>query len=332
MKKAATIIDVAKAAGVSPSTVSHAISGKRAISNEVKHRIFEQIRALNYRPSFFAQAMKSNSTKLIGILCQECRNPITSLLVDALASELSRHSYDMVLGMTGLDLVKGREMLRRFSAGMVDGVINMLPQIDSTEAAILCGDVPVVTMMRQDNAPLIPDYAGLVRDILEYLWGQGHRRVGYIASTTRNYNGEDPAIAAYAAFLAARGETLDRGLAVYGSDDIESGTAAMEKICRYAPVTAVFTGNDQMAFGVYRWAYSRGLRIPDDLSVIGCDDTPQAATVTPPLTTGRYPLAEVAGHTVGTLLARINAEVPPAQAKILNLPLIVRDSVKNISL
>ena len=143
-KRAATIIDVAKAVGVSPSTVSHAISGKREISIPVKERIFEKIRELDYRPSFFAQALKNSSTGLIGVVANECRNPSAAMFIDALTAELEKFSYRPVVGLTGLNHRKGEEMLRRFSTGLVDGVINLLPQIRPEEAQQLCGSVPVV--------------------------------------------------------------------------------------------------------------------------------------------------------------------------------------------
>ena len=330
IKKSVTIVDVARAAGVSPSTVSHAISGKRAISPEVKHRIYDKIRELDYRPNFFAQAMKNNSTGLIGVVAEECANPSAALHINALAQELQKHSFDIVLGLTGLNLARGRDMLRRFSSGMVDGVINMLPQIDSTEAMILCGSVPVVTNLRQEFAPIILDFEGLTRDTLEYLWGQGHRKIGYIASTMRNYQGEDPAIAAFASFLASKGRHLEMQQVVYGLDTIESGVCAMEKLYANFPVTAVFTGNDQMAFGVYRWAHSRNLRVPEDISVVGFDDTPQAATTTPALTTGRLPIAELAEHTVASLFCKLGLLEMVPQPKVLKLPLIIRNSVRSI--
>ena len=106
-KRAATIIDVAKAVGVSPSTVSHAISGKREISIPVKERIFEKIRELDYRPSFFAQALKNSSTGLIGVVANECRNPSAAMFIDALTAELEKFSYRPVVGLTGLNHEKG---------------------------------------------------------------------------------------------------------------------------------------------------------------------------------------------------------------------------------
>ena len=152
-KQAATIVDVARAAGVSPSTVSHALSGKREISLPVKERIFKKIRELDYRPSFYAQAMKRNSTGMIGVVVNECRNPSASLFLDTLAAELEKYSYKIVIGLAGLDHRKGEELLRHFSAGLVDGVINLLPQITPEEAQILCGSTPVVTNIREKEHP-----------------------------------------------------------------------------------------------------------------------------------------------------------------------------------
>ena len=117
-KKTTTIIDVARATGVSPSTVSHALSGKRVISAPVKKRIFDKIKELDYRPSFYAQALKSNSTRLIGVVVNECRNPSAASYLDCLAEKLEKYSYKPVVAITGLNHDKGVEMLRRLSTGM----------------------------------------------------------------------------------------------------------------------------------------------------------------------------------------------------------------------
>lgn len=327
MTKKTTIIDVAKAVGVSPSTVSHAISGKREISTAVKQRIFEKIRELDYRPNFFAQAMKNSSTRLIGIVADECRNPGPALLIDTLTAELARHSYEAVVGLTGLNLEKGREMLRRFSTGLVDGIINLLPQIDSNEAELLCGTVPVVTHLRDKAAPLRLDYEGMTRELLEYLWSNGHRRIGYIASRTRLYGLPDPSIAVYAAFMESRREPHTSRLIFEGEDSIESGIAGAEAIFSRERVSAIFTGNDQMAFGVYRWAFEKRLSIPEELSVVGFDDVPQAATVIPPLTTFRFPVREVAEHAVRLLLAKQQKTFRPEESRTLHMQITVRNSV-----
>ena len=210
-KRTATIVDVARAVGVSPSTVSHAISGKREISTPVKERIFEKIRELDYRPSFFAQALKRSSTGLIGVVANECRNPGAAVFIDGLAAELEKYSYRPVVGLTGLNHRKGEEMLRRFSTGLVDGVINLLPQIRPEEAQQLCGSVPVVTNIREQPVPVWLDYDKLTRDILSFLWDRGHRRIGYITSPVRMYDRADTTVGVMKTFFGERGGQSERG-------------------------------------------------------------------------------------------------------------------------
>lgn len=228
-KRAATIIDVAKAVGVSPSTVSHAISGKREISIPVKERIFEKIRELDYRPSFFAQALKNSSTGLIGVVANECRNPSAAMFIDALTAELEKFSYRPVVGLTGLNHEKGEEMLRRFSSGLVDGVINMLPQIAPEEAQQLCGSVPVVTNIREQLIPVWLDYNKLTLDILTYLWGMGHRKIGYITSPLR-MDRQDTTVEVMAKFCADAGVEFSPEQVYEGDDTIECGIAGAERI------------------------------------------------------------------------------------------------------
>ena len=328
-KQAATIVDVARAAGVSPSTVSHALSGKREISLPVKERIFGKIRELDYRPSFYAQAMKRNSTGMIGVVVNECRNPSASLFLDTLAAELEKYSYKIVIGLAGLDHRKGEELLRHFSAGLVDGVINLLPQITPEEAQILCGSTPVVTNIREKLIPVRLDYDQLTRNILNYLWDLGHRRIGYITSPSRDPHRPDGEATRQimTEFLKSHGEELDPRMIAEGDDSIEGGIAGTEQIMRLGNITAIFAGNDQTAFGIYRWAYLNGVRIPDDISVIGFDDVPQAATLIPPMTTVRFPVQELVTHTVKLLIAKLRQETLPPGQITLDMPLVIRHSV-----
>jgi len=328
-KKTTTIIDVARATGVSPSTVSHALSGKRVISAPVKKRIFDKIKELDYRPSFYAQALKNNATRLIGVVVNECRNPSAATYLDCLAEKLEKFSFKPVVAITGLNHDKGEEMLRRFSTGMVDGIINLLPQIEPEEAEHICGGVPVVTNLREPAFPVHLDYNQLTRDILGYLWGRGHREIGYITSQTRMVGRVDTSIAVMRKFLEEYGAEFDPGLVMIGDDAIDTGISAMETIYNHRKVTAVFTGNDQMAFGVYRWAYEHGLSIPGDLSVIGYDDVPQAATIIPPLTTARFPLDTVVEHMVNLLIAKLEKRPLPTGAIDLKVQMVIRKSVSD---
>ena len=206
----------------------------------------------------------------------------------------------------------------------------MLPQIAPEEAQQLCGSVPVVTNIREQLIPVWLDYNKLTLDILTYLWGMGHRKIGYITSPLR-MDRQDTTVEVMAKFCADAGVEFSPEQVYEGDDTIECGIAGAERIFRHGKVTAIFSGNDQMAFGVYRWAYRNGIRIPEDLSVIGFDDVPQAATIIPPLTTVRFPVKEIVEHTVKLLVAKLKKHPLVPGGVTLDMPLVVRDSVADLN-
>lgn len=324
-KRGATIRDVAVAAGVSPSTVSHALSGKRGISEPVKERILAAVRELDYRPSLYAQAMKGQ-TGLVGVVVDDTGNPSTSRYLEVLSAALTRESLCAVVGLAGRGRERGLELLRRFSSGLCDGVINLLPAVSPEEASACCGAVPVVTNIREPQMPIELDYERLTEELLSYLWGMGHRRIGYITSSAR-MSGEDTTIGVMVRFHVEHGVPFDACQVVEGDDSLACGMSGAERLRAEAGVTAIIAGNDQMAFGVYRWARERGLRVPEDISVIGYDDVPLASLASPALTTCRFPVEEVVAHTVRLLLGKLGRGELPSGTLRLRLSLVERDSV-----
>jgi len=325
MVQKVTISDVAAHTGVSTSTVSHALSGRRKISDKVRQKIFDAVTQLNYRPSYAAQVMNTKRTMLIGVLTDQSRNPSSGVLFEALQNELVKHCYSMVLGVAGLDESAGRAMLTKFSTGMVDGIINMLPQIETNEAKHICAPVPVVTYQRQDSAPVYINYEDSICKVMEYLWSLGHRRIGFVTSETRTFGGIDPTLTGFKRFLSGKNVDFDEQLIYAGRNDIDSGIIAAERFCRQG-VSAIFAGNDQMAVGVYQWAYTNGVKIPKDISVVGFDDSPLATAVFPQLTTVQLPLVELASHTVESLMRKIDGGTDNTQTKIINPSLVIRKS------
>ena len=330
MKEKATILDVAKAAGVSPSTVSHAISGKRPISADVKRIIFQKIRELDYRPNLFASSMRNRETRRIGLVVDEWSNPKTAELHQLLSRKFSESGYELIFACSGVDVERGRNSLYAFSTGLVDGVINMLPQIDHGEAELLCGTVPVFTYQRDDSAPFQLDYITGTRKTLDYFLEMGHSNIGYLVSTTRFFGGEDPTVRFFQEYMKERGIGVCPSQIVRGEDTTQGGETAMEKLFSAHPVTAVFTGNDLMALGVYRWASKHDLSVPEDISVIGSDDIPLGELVQPQLTTLNYSLETSANYTVEVMLAKIKDRTVRLAPCRCTPELIVRSSVKSI--
>ena len=273
--------------------------------------------------------MSTKRTMLIAALVSDCGNAASGVLFEALNAELARYDYKMVLAVGGMSKEKGREMLQAFSTGIVDGIINMMYQIETNEAKHICNPIPVITFLRQDSAPIYIDFENAAIQALEYLWSQGHRRIGLITSNTRVYNGVEPCLTGYKQFMSSKGETFDPQLIFEGNNTCDCGIIAAEQLYKH-DITAIFAGNDQMASGVYQWAYQNNLRIPDDLSVIGFDDSPLATAVCPPLTTIQFPNQEVSRHTVDSLMAKIGGHPDMAQTKIIRPTLIIRRSTQSI--
>ena len=318
-----TIADVANYLGVSKSTVSHALSGKRRISSEVRGRVQRAIAELGYRPNFAAQVMNTRQTGLVGVLVDSLSNPHTTTLLEEFGRELSLHSIQMVLGSTDR-LDDGRTLLAKFSNGMVDGILNTLPDLDENEAQELAGGVPLVTYRRHREAPLVIDFAAGVRAAIAYLEELGHRRIAIIPSDTRARHGaEDPCLAAYREEMALRKSPPLVFPAPGGN--MQSGVEAAETLFG-SDATAVLAGNDAIAAGLIQWANARGIRLPERMSIIGHDDSPLAAMTSPPLTSIRQPIGLIAVHTVQVLMHTINPANPMPEPLTIVPELVIRNS------
>ncbi len=326
MARRTTIADVAEYSGVSPSTVSHVLTGKRKISDEVAAKVQAAISHLDYRPSRAVQALAEQRTGMIGVVATQCSNLGSTVVNEIMQAELARHGYEQAIGIAGNTVKKGIAILTRFAAMNLDGIINMLPQVSSREAARLCDPMPVVTYQRQEDAPILVDDEGMTFNMMDYFWSLGHRKIGFIVDETKGVDApEDPSFKAYSRFLENKGLPVDPQLVFKGSVDIGSGYMAAEQFVR-AGATACFAGNDQMAVGVYQWAYANNVRIPDDLSVIGLDNSPLATAVFPQMTSIQLPLEEMVQHTVETLVAKIENRKGPQHAKLIQPRLILRKS------
>lgn len=325
MSSKVKISDVAKAAGVSVTTVSHTLSGRRPVGEEVRAKVLAVIKELGYRPNYFAGAMKQKRSGFVGILVDQCRNSSTGILLDEMERYLGAHGYEIVLGIAGLDQEKGRKLLEKFASGMVDGVINMLPQLSSEDAELIAPSLPIVTYLRQASAPVYIDYEDGGRQAFEYLRGLGHTKIGYISSSRRRMNAMDPVLSGCMNFLSSIGETMDSSMLVCGEDTIEGGRKAAAILLQRG-ATAIFAGNDLMALGVYQRAYSQGLKIPEQLSVIGYDDSPQAISVYPLLSSVQIPFGQIAQYTAQALLDALTGENATPQPKVIHTVLISRDS------
>ena len=322
-----TIADVANYLGISKTTVSHALSGKRQVSAELRSKVESAVEVLGYRPDFAARMMNTRSSGLVGILVDNLNNLHTMALLEAFRRELSRHSLRMVLASSDR-LDDGRALLMEFSIGMVDGILNTLPVLEEREAQELAGGIPLVTYLRHREAPLEIDLAAGIRSAIAHLAELGHRRIAIISIPDHSYDlgATNPCLAAYCAEM----EKLGQQLRIFHQEGntIESGVRLAEEVFA-SDATAVLAGNDSIAAGLIQWANDHGIHVPGKLSIIGHDDSSMATMISPQLTTLHLPISLLAAHTVQVLMHELNPENPmPSSLKIVP-ELVIRKSTSS---
>ncbi len=291
----ATIYDVARAAGVDPSTVSYALSGKGTISKETRAKILRLAEDLGYRPNLVARSLIMQHTHTIGLVLPTISNPFYGEVAQAVERRAQRAGYRVFVANTDGDERLGDELLEDLAARQVDGVIAMSGGL-SLSCIVACSNagLPVVSCMWNEQdlsapAPVDIDFVAGGRIAAHHLLDLGHRRIGLIAEGTA---GATPRhhlrMRGFHDALVDAGVTPEDTLTRLGDSSVESGkVAALDLLSLPDPPTAIFATNDLMALGILAAAWKLNLRVPQDLSIVGFDDIVPAAYVTPPLTTIR---------------------------------------------
>lgn len=330
-KEPPTIDAVAKAAGVSKTTVSHVISGKRPVSQATRHNVLKVMAELGFQPNYFAQALNADRSFAVALIVQDLTNPYYPLLGRGLERAMGEAGYVVMLfdgaAQPGATNVAVRTALQR----RVDGIVLAATPSEPAVAELRRAGVAVVAV-GTDPALAELDWVSadderIAADAVAHLLRIGHRHVATIAGPADADQG-GRRLRGYHQALSAAGIASDAGLVAAGDWTRESGADAMASLLDRSPrPTAVFCANDLMAIGALDAALARGLAVPDDLAIIGVDDIEAAGLVRPGLSTIRIPSLEI-GRTAGTLLldrlARGNAA--PAHHILIQHSLVIRQS------
>lgn len=330
----ATIKDVAKLAGVSTTTVSHVINKTRFVAEETREAVWAAIKTLHYSPSAVARSLKVNHTKSIGLLATSSEAPYFAEIIEAVENRCFDRGYTLILGNAHNDLQKQRAYLSMMAQKRVDGLLVMCSEYPDDLLKMLeeNRNIPMVVMdwseSRGDFTDTVLDNAfhgGYLAG--RYLIDRGHRDIGAIpGQLERNTGG-----GRHAGFLKALNEAniavRDEWI-VQGDFEPESGHKAMQQILsqKQRP-TAVFCGGDIMAMGAICAADEMGLRVPQDISVIGYDNVRNARYFTPALTTVHQPKEQLGVTALDMLLERILSKREQQQTIEVQPTLIERRSV-----
>lgn len=327
-----TIREVADLAGVSIATVSRVVNGHADVSPETREAVQRVIREHGYTANRSARALSGGRTGLVGVTLPRVRPMYFSSILDGAAEALYEHDRRIVLCPTQHEHEREVSLLDRLMHGTTDGGLLVLPEETNEELNILLnhGYRFVVLDPRQPVDERIPavsaaNSAGATQAV-SHLLQLGHRRIGVITGRA-GWVATEERRRGYHAALAAAGVMPDPALEVESDFMLRGGTeAAGELLDAPNRPTAIFAFNDQLAIGAMQAARALGLRLPEDLSIVGVDDTVEASIVTPALTTVRQPLAEMGRMAVSLLMRLLARENFEALHVELATRLVVRDS------
>jgi LacI family transcriptional regulator len=328
----ATIRDIARHAGVSVATVSRVINGRPDVAPETRDAVLRHVREHNFTTNRNARALSVGRTGLVGFTVPNAHAEYFTLILSGSTEALYEQDMRVVLCPTLHEHEREVTLLDRLMHGTTDGAILLLPTETSDELkALQAHGFPfVVADPRYSLDEGIPSvsaaHAAGARAATDHLLSLGHRRIALVTGD-RGWVASEERLIGYQTALAAAGVLPTPELVVDGDFLMESGYAAANTLLDLAePPTAIFASNDNMAVGVLHAARARGLRVPDDLSLVGFDDSAQATIVTPLLTTVRQPLEEL-GRTAVSLLTRLlDRQRVEALRVELATKLVVRDS------
>lgn len=332
-----TIQDVARAAAVSAMTVSRVVNGEKNVRESTREAVLNAIQRLNYSPNTAARTLAAGEATHIGLLYA---NPsaayLSQFLVGALDGARRTGSHLLIEACEGESDEEQAEATRRFARTNVEGVILPPPLSESkpVQDELKAAGIPVVSVAMglapEGSLNVRIDDFGAAAAMTRHLLELGHRRIGFITGHPRHIASIER-LRGFRACLSDFGLDPEEAPVEEGYFTYRSGLSAAERLLgRDDRPTAIFASNDDMAAATVNVAHRWGLRVPDDLSVVGFDDTAPATIVWPEITTVRQPvaaMAEAALHLLlGDLKSRRFGGPAPATELVLDHELIVRES------
>ncbi|MCA2228338.1 LacI family DNA-binding transcriptional regulator [Nonomuraea aurantiaca] len=328
-KRRVTIALIAEEAGVSIPTVSKVINGRPEVAPETRHRVERLLHEHGYQRR---TSQDDTPSGLVDLVFAEIESPWAMEIVRGAESAAREAGASVVMSVLHTHAGPGRDWLDRLASRRTDGVVVVASKLSTgVQAQLSARSLPFVVVDPEgEPAPGVVSvgatnwHGGLAatRHLLEL----GHRRVGMI-SGPGDMLCSQARIDGYRAALETAGVEVDPTLIRRGTFLVDSGHDQGHALLSLPdPPTAIFAGSDLMAFGVFEAARQRGLRVPEDLSVVGFDDLPLSKSAWPPLTTVRQPLQEMAALATRTVLAMKRGEAPESRRVELATDLIVRES------
>ena len=329
----ANINDVAKRAGVSIATVSRVLNGSARVNSDIKKRVEDAMEALAYQPHPAARSLRTNRSRIIGLLISDIQNPFFMGLIRGVEDEAQRHEYSLILCNSSESPQREQQYLEVLYTERVAGAI-IVPTREQLGEETLGRfqerGIPLVAVDRRVkdknvDAILVDNVRG-AREAVSHLIANGYRRIAAITGPMNITTGHDR-LEGYRQALQAAGLPIDPTIERCGTFKVESGEALAEELLELEPaIDALFVGNNLMTLGALKSIHALGLRVPEDVALVGYDDIQWAQIGSVSLTTVMQPVYELGSTAALRLFQRLQNPAQSRQEIILTPTLRVRGS------
>lgn len=329
-----TIKDIARLAGVSTATVSKVINRKdHEITETTRKKVMSIVRQYNYVPNRIASSMVTKKTHTIGLIIPDISNPFFPELARGVEDYASKLGYAVFLCNTDNDAQKEQTYLEKLQEKMVDGIILTASSHRRTNSNDLKeSNIPIVALDREidsfkSGGTVISDNLSGAYGAVSYLLSRGMKKILYLAGPINSKPSKDR-LQGYINALEDHNHQVKQEMILDGSFTLDWGySGTLKAIDQGLEFDSIFCGNDMIAFGAIQAIKLKGLRVPQDISVIGFDDIAMAGIIDPPLTTVKQPNYQMGYESSKILIGIIEKHPPENRELVLNTKLIIRDSV-----
>ncbi len=327
-----TLNDVAKIAKVSPSTVSRILNGSAVVSAEKRVLVESAIAELGYRPNALAQGLAKGRSMIVGVVTQAISSPFYAETLAGIEQGFAGSQFHPMFISGHWRADEEREAIDILTARRADAIIMLGGNLEDSYLLDLARAVPLVAVGRvipglEKQCLAINQTQGAF-EAVRHLIDLGHRRIAHIAGPSSHRDSSER-LAGFEGAMREAGLECDPALVVEGNFQERSGLLAMEQLlARHTDITAIFSANDQMSFGARLALYRRGIRVPEDMSLVGFDDLFSSGFTTPPLTTIRQP-----GEEMGVGAAKMILNLLLGTSVSIEIPvpsLIIRESTARL--
>lgn len=329
-----TIYDLAKKTGFSITTVSKALNNYKDVSEKTRAKILQAAAEMDYLPNAHAQSLSTKKSWAIGVMFSEAnevgmKHPFFNGIIESFRHATEEHGYDLIFASRNL-CNRDMSYLEHFKHRAVDGIVVICSdRMDEQVQELMQSDIPIVVVdMDSANCSVVfSDNTEGARMAVNYLYELGHRHIAHIAGDS-SIDAGAARVKGYELAMHALDLPIQPGYLVNaGFFSVEEGKQAMEQLLQLpSPPTAVFVAGDQMAIGAIEAVHEHGLRVPEDISIIGYDDIEMIKYITPKLTTIRQDTDEIGEAAAELLIEQMTAKERRTERRVIPVRLIERAS------